>query len=93
MGSNPECQAVTLETIDANNKTDKATHFVTTVDLENMNPAWFPDKVNPFTKEKRIEAFGPKNIINKDNVLKSMCYGVSGFVLLYILYKLFEKKK
>ena len=46
-----------------------------------------------FTKEKRIEAFGPKNIINKDNVLKSMCYGATGFVLLYILYKLFEKKK
>lgn len=111
MGSNPECQAVTLETIDANNKTDKATHFVTTVDLENMNPAWFPDKVNPFTKEKRIEAFAAKRskskllnnhvnnmisnhmIVDKEMILKSVCYGATGFVLLYILYKLFEKKK
>lgn len=99
MGSNPECQAVTLETVDANNQKGKETHFVTTVELENMNPCWFPDKTNPFTKQKCVETFSTinnkKNSIklDKDNLIKSLCYGTSGIILLYILYKLFEKRK
>ena len=64
-----------------------------------MNPCWFPDKTNPFTKQKCVETFSTinnkKNSIklDKDNLIKSLCYGTSGIILLYILYKLFEKRK
>ena len=51
----PDCQAVTLETVDVNNKQGRDTQFITTVDIENMSPCWFLNKKNPVTGKKCSE--------------------------------------
>ena len=48
-GSEPECQSITMETINVNNEKKYETAYVTTSDIKNMNPKWFPDKRNPAT--------------------------------------------
>jgi hypothetical protein len=48
-GSEPECQSITMETINVNNEKKMETAFVTTNDIKNMNPKWFPAKKNPAT--------------------------------------------
>lgn len=47
MGSTPDCQSISLETIDANNNVSAATNYVATVDLKNMPPSWFSGKEIP----------------------------------------------
>lgn len=49
-GSTPDCQAVTLEVIDANNSRSSQSHYVTNVDLANMDPCSFPNRQNPLNK-------------------------------------------
>jgi hypothetical protein len=48
-GSEPECQSITMETINVNNEKKMETAYVSTNDIKNMNPKWFPDKRNPAT--------------------------------------------
>jgi hypothetical protein len=50
-GSSPTCQAITMETIDSNNKSSMATGYVTNTDIELMNIGWFPNRVKPDTSE------------------------------------------
>ena len=57
MGSNPDCQSITLQTIDAKNNVSKETQFVATLDIQSMTACSFPDKKNPLTGEKCREAF------------------------------------
>jgi hypothetical protein len=56
-GSTPECQKVTLQTINNANQKSTETHYVTTVDLQNMDPCTFLNKVNPVTKLKCRQGF------------------------------------
>jgi len=56
-GSNPECQKITLQTINNLNQKSTETHYVTTVDLQNMDPCTFLNKVNPVTKLKCRQGF------------------------------------
>lgn len=56
-GSTPECQKVTLQTINNQNQKSTETHYVTTVDLQNMDPCTFLNKVNPVTKIKCRQGF------------------------------------
>ena len=60
-GPNPECQQITMETIDVNNKVSSETHYVTTMDIANINPCSFPAK-----KVEKFETFkeGAKNMKN-----------------------------
>jgi len=59
-GSTPPCQEVTLETINVNNVKSTETHFVTVVDLQNMDPCNFkmgkiPLRVNHVDKPLLIQ--------------------------------------
>lgn len=56
-GTNPDCQAIQLETIDVNNNKSTETQFLTTVDIKNLNPCSFLDRQNPITGTKCSEAF------------------------------------
>jgi len=56
-GSTPECQKVTLQTINNANQKSTETHYVTTVDLQNMDPCTFLNRVNPVTKLKCRQGF------------------------------------
>lgn len=98
MGSTPDCQSVTLETIDANNNVSSATNYVATIDLKNMPGSWFPNKRNPVTGQTSREAFGQRHkpctkrmgrIPN--GTLSSLYHMTIGFLCLVILYGLSKR--
>jgi len=56
-GSMPSCRSVTLNTVDENNNNGVETHYMTDVDLENINPCVFSNKKNPVTNAGCIESY------------------------------------
>ena len=60
-GGTPPCQPVTLQTITTDNKVSKETHYMTTLDIQSMDPCNFMDGKNPITKKKCKQAFGSMN--------------------------------
>ena len=60
-GATPECQEITMETIDTENKKSTETHFVSLIDIKNMDPCSFQNKTNPLTKQKCINTFTNMN--------------------------------
>jgi hypothetical protein len=98
-GSKPPCQQVTLETIDANNRRSAESHYVTLVDLKNMDPCSFQNKINPITKQKCRETF--ENIgsdysegmsLPDDIFVQLYLAGVAGLYI-YIFHRLMEKAR
>jgi len=96
-GTNPECQPVTMETIDVNNLKGKETQYLTTVDIQNMSPCWFSNKKNPITKEKCRETFdnlSPQELSSMPPDLISKIYiGSLGIFGVYLLLRLLKEKK
>jgi len=62
-GSTPECQELTMQIVDSNNAKSTESHYVSLVDIQNMDPCSFQDGKNPITGQKCKETFG--GIINK----------------------------
>jgi hypothetical protein len=98
-GTNPECQQLTMETINVNNIRGRDTKYVTTVDIQNMSPCWFMNKTNPITKEKCREAFSTLSDQysdyqndNIEQIISNLYFSSLGIFGLYILLKLLEKK-
>jgi hypothetical protein len=98
-GSKPQCQKITLQTIDNNNKKSAETHYVTLVDIQNMDPCNFQNKINPVTNAKCREAFENNNSYNDyyetiempDDIYSQIYLaGVAGLGV-YILYRIMEK--
>jgi hypothetical protein len=46
-GTYPDCAKITLETVNKNNNKNTETRFLALVDVMEMNPCSFPNKVNP----------------------------------------------
>lgn len=93
-GTTPDCQEITMETIDVNNNKSSETHFVTLVDINNMDPCLFPDKTNPITKEKCREAFTTSDDISPklpDDTIDQIYFASLAGVGIYILYKFMLK--
>jgi len=101
MGSNPECQALTLQTIDVNNNVSSDTQYIATLDIQTMNPCSFPNKRNPVTDEKCREAFSNmtldaseiKTSKMPDELITKMYFSALGIFGIYMLIKLTELKK
>jgi hypothetical protein len=99
-GSNPECQPITMETIDVNNIKSRDTKHVTTVDIKNISPCWFLDKKNPVTNQRCREAFSniedendTHNLYDlNDEIITKLYFSSLGIFGFYILIKLFENK-
>jgi hypothetical protein len=95
-GTNPECQPITMETIDVNNIINRDTKNVTTIDIQSMSPCWFLNKTNPVTNEKCKETFS--NISNdmsrdiSEDIITKLYFSSLGIFGIYILLKLLEKK-
>lgn len=98
-GSRPECQKITLETIDVNNRRSSESHYVTVVDIQNMDPCNFQNGINPITNARCRETF--KNNGSEYNEQLKMpddiyaqlyLAGVAGLGI-YILYRIMEKSK
>jgi len=91
-GSTPPCQELTMETIDINNNKSSETHFVTLVDIKNMDPCSFSNKKNPITGATCKETFQGYDEIKLPNDSITQIYFVSlTCVGLYILYKFMKK--
>ena len=69
-GPKPDCQELTMETIDIYNNKSTESHFVTLVDIKNMDPCIFPDRKNQVTGTQCKETF--TNL--KNTGLNTQCY-------------------
>jgi hypothetical protein len=99
----PPCMPIKLQTIDNNNAVSSETNYIATMDIENMDPCIFPNKINPITKAKCVEAFVPsmpKSIatdadsimLPEDPVIQLYYAGLSALGI-YILYRIIDKSK
>ena len=101
-GSKPDCQELKMETIDIYNNRSTESHFVTLIDIQNMDPCTFSDKKNPIKGTKCKESF--TNL--KETCLNTQCYtcykipkdpisqlyfASLGFLGVYILYGIMVK--
>ena len=91
-GSKPDCQEISLETIDIYNNKSTESHFVTLFDIQNMDPCIFPDKTNPKTKDQCRETFSNLTVTESkyDNLTK-LYFASLGILATYILYKIMVK--
>jgi hypothetical protein len=101
-GSNPECQQVTMETIDINNNRSSETNYMTTIDIQNMDPCIFPNKKNPVTNQKCRETFQnysderyEENEISElpEDFLSQFYFASLAGLGIYLLYKISNKHK
>lgn len=98
-GGTPPCQEITMETVDVNNNKSSETHYVTLVDIGNMNPCSFSDKKNPKTGVKCKESFTSYNLNESEefpfpnDTFDQLYFAGLGGLGIYILYKLMEKSK
>jgi len=97
-GANPSCQEITLQTVDVHNNKSSETHYVTLVDIKNMNPCNFKNKRNPTTGVKCIEAFqnnvqDAESIAFPDDIFVQLYFAGLCTVAVYMLYKLSLKPR
>ena len=104
-GATPDCQEITLETIDSNSNSSNETHFVSVVDLQNMDACSFSDKKNPITNKACSEAFSnmsgfgqgvAKNadlVTLPDDPIVQIYYASLGLLAIYVLYCLMNKRR
>jgi len=106
-GSEPKCSNVTLNVTDNNNNTFQESHYVSNVDLANMDACIFPNGTNPITNKGCQQAFTtindahhtalyatnpPKPLSRYDLATQLYFAGLSGLAL-YILYKCMLREK
>jgi hypothetical protein len=104
-GSTPDCQQVTLETVDSQNNSSHETHFVTKADIKAMNPCNFKDtadKKNPVTGVKCKDGF--TSMTDYSSLINSRCPNVQkdalsqayiaslGIFGIFIIYKMMYNK-
>jgi len=102
-GSTPPCQNLTMQTVDVNNNKSSETHYVTLVDIQNMNPCTFSNGKNPISGKSCRQAFQNISQINGDDYEEQIklpqdpiaqLYFLSlSAISIYILYRLMEKGK
>jgi len=100
-GSTPPCQAITMETIDINNRTGKETQFVANADIKDLNPcSWGSRGTNPITGDRCSEGFTddiklPSNIhADMPNSIMAQIYFIClGLLIIYMIYCLMIHRK
>jgi len=99
-GSKPDCQELKMETIDIYNNRSTESHFVTLIDIQNMDPCIFLDKKNPITKDKCRETFSNFNQNNEQcytcftlpkDPISQLYFASVGVLGVYILYGVMVK--
>lgn len=99
----PSCMPVKLQTISNKNVVGSGTNYIATMDIEDMDPCLFPNKINPVTKAKCKEGFFPnmqksiasdaESIMLPDDPLVQLYYAGLSALGIYILYRMIEKSK
>jgi hypothetical protein len=87
-GSMPKCSAITMQTVDVNNKVGSETQYVADVDIKSIDACLFKNKKNPVTNARCIERFSnnyttphyysSKNNNEVDNIII--------IILLFVIY-------
>lgn len=99
-GSVPDCQKITMETIDINNNKSSATNYVTLVDIKNTDPCLFPNRKNPLLKPpydtcretfQNIDEMENFDISLPEDPMTQLYFAGLGGLGIYILYKLMLK--
>ena len=99
-GSKPDCQELQMETIDIYNNKSTESHYVTLVDIQNMDPCIFQNKKNPVTGTACRETFTNLNQNNEISYsyykipyepLSQLYFASVGALGVYILYKIMLK--
>ena len=101
-GSKPECQELTMETVDIYNNKSTETHYVTLTDIKNMDPCIFQDRKNPLSGQSCRETFSNMDSdieSNKlywsykipDDPLVKAYFASLGALSVYVLYKIMAK--
>jgi len=99
-GSEPPCMNITMDTIDTNNNHGQETHYVTLVDINNMNASSFPGGQKPnipsstegfVGNAKYNDIVGNSSIKMPDDMIIQLYFACLGAIGLYILYKLGNK--
>jgi hypothetical protein len=96
--STPPCQEITMQTIDFNNNQSSETHYVTLVDIQNMDPCIFTNGKNPVTGKKCKETFktgvsANASQVMSDDIMDQIYFASLSCVGIYILYRIMEKSK
>ena len=96
-GSKPDCQEVTMETIDIYNNKSTESHFVSLIDIQNMDPCVFSDRTNPINQQKCNETFTNMNkkrfYKTPDDILVQTYFASLGILGIYIIYCMMLKIK
>ena len=93
-GSKPSCQNVKMQTIDSNNNHSSEMHYLTTVDIQNMDPCNFPGGKNPVTKVQCRETFKTPlepELKLPDDVLAQLFIALLCILIIYVIYKVMIK--
>jgi hypothetical protein len=96
-GSTPDCQELTMQTIDNNNNKSSETHYVTTIDIKAMSPCIFTDNKNPVTGFSCREMFQsnidlqPENIDLPPDPVTQIYFGGLTIIAVFIFIKLMER--
>ena len=99
----PQCMPVNLQIINDKNVVNSETNYIATMDIENMDPCIFPNKINPVTKAKCSEGFvsniqksaasDAASVMMPDDPLVKLYYAGLSALGIYILYRLMKKSK
>lgn len=97
-GTNPECQEITMETIDSNNNKGTESKYVATADIKDLDPCIFDNKRNPANGKKCKEFYRNYDTV-EDNRFKipndpivHLYFASVGALLLFILHRYIDKK-
>jgi len=95
-GTTPDCQSLTMQVIDTDNVSSTESHYVSLVDIKNMDPCSFSNGTNPVSGSKCTETFGPiRNKIadnkKKEKMMKIVISMTIIGILLLILQRLSKK--
>jgi hypothetical protein len=94
-GSTPPCQAITMETIDTNNRRGSDTQFVANADIKDINPcSWGSRGTNPVTGGKCSDGFTDNTQISLPRDAMAQIYFVClGLLIIYMMYCLMVRGK
>jgi hypothetical protein len=99
-GGKPDCQELTMEVIDVNNNSSTESHFVSLVDIGNMDPCIFPNKTNPVSKQNCKETFTnyrnkkeKKDVTIPDDIFVKGYFTSLSILGIYIIYCMMIKMK
>jgi len=97
-GATPNCQQITMQTIDNSNNVSSETQYVTVTDIQNMDPCIFPGGKNPITNQKCKESFHTGVAENASPVLPQdplaqVYFASLSLIGIYILYCFMEKSR